>query len=111
MSNKPTGLKYDSGKPRMELLPTIALEEVAKVLTFGANKYGAWNWAGGIVYSRLIGAALRHIFAWIRGENLDPESGLSHLAHAACCILMIIHFIKADRAQLDDRYIEPTNEN
>lgn len=102
--NELTGKKFDAGKPRMELLPPVALEEVAKVLTFGASKYGAWNWAGGIVYSRLAGAALRHIFAWLRGEQTDPESGISHLGHAACCILMLLEFSSRGKDNLDDRF-------
>lgn len=64
---------------------------------------GQWNWAKGFTWSRLIGAALRHLFAFARGEDRDPESGLSHLAHAGCCILFLITH---ERCKLgtDDRY-------
>lgn len=97
------GKKFDQGKPRMELLPPLALEEIAKVLTFGAQKYDPWNWAKGISYSRLLGAALRHLLAWGRGENTDPESGLSHLAHAGCCVLFLLHMEKL-KPEMDDRF-------
>lgn len=81
--------KDDAGKPRMELLPPVALEAVARVLTYGAQKYGAENWRG-VERSRYIGAALRHVFAHVRGEKHDPETGESHLAHAACSLLFAL---------------------
>lgn len=96
------GLKYDTGKPRMDLLPAYSLEQIALVLGFGAQKYASWNWSKGIAYSRLLGAALRHLFAWARGENTDKESGLSHLAHAGCCILFLI-WMSEHRKDMDDR--------
>lgn len=82
------GKKYDGEKPRMYLLPPKALTEVAKVLTFGANKYDENNWKKlDNLQNRYTGAALRHIFAHMDGEELDPETGLDHLAHALCCLL------------------------
>ena len=89
---KEEGTKHDSQKIRLELLPTEALEEVAKVLAFGAKKYDDWNWAKGMAYSRLIGAFFRHSFAWARGIDKDQETTLSHLSHAACCILFLITY-------------------
>lgn len=83
-------VKFDSSKIPLELLPPEALVEIAKVLAFGAKKYSAWNWAKGFAWSRLAGAALRHLFAWLGGEDKDPESGLSHLSHCACCLLFLI---------------------
>lgn len=99
------GRKDDSQKVRLELLPTGALEDVAKVLAFGASKYGDYNWAQGMAWSRLLGAMLRHTFAFSRGELNDPESGHSHIAHAVCCGLFLITYIsknlgKDDRAKL-----------
>lgn len=174
------GLKYDTGKPRTDLLPTDALLEVALVLDYGAKKYtkygectcrakdfrsvntgedpvpapaaatptkrtsetaaqsshkdnasraspgdaptpieskstasssaptagsiehsttcgvhcvvrrGERNWEKGMAWGRLSGALLRHLFAWMNGEDRDPESGMRHLAHAACCALMLL---------------------
>lgn len=100
------GSKYDDEKPDMALLSSIALEEVAKVMTFGKKKYAAHNWRKGIVYSRLLAAALRHVFAFLRGEDKDPESGLSHLAHAMCCLMFCLEFT-ITKPSLDDRYKEP----
>ena len=82
------GIKYDGEKPKMNLLPPKAIVEVAKVLTFGAEKYDAENWRKlDDLQNRYTAGALRHIFAHMDGENLDPETGLSHMAHALCCLL------------------------
>ena len=96
------GLKYDQEKPPMELLDAYALEELTKVLAFGKKKYAAENWRQGINTTRLLGAALRHIFAFLRGEDNDPESGLSHIAHAMCCCMFILWMTK-ERSDMDDR--------
>lgn len=102
--NQTTGKKFDQDKPRMGLLPSLALEEVAKVLTFGAKKYAPWNWVGGIAYERLIGAALRHLGKFQRGEDLDDETNISHLAHATCCLLFLLEFQLRGHTELDDRH-------
>lgn len=85
------GRKDDSEKARLDLLPVRALELVARVLGFGARKYGVDNWR--LVEDarrRYYAAALRHMFAWWAGEQLDPDTGVSHLAHAACCVLFLL---------------------
>ena len=87
----------------MDLLPSKALNEVARVFSFGADKYGDHNWRAGLKWSRLAGATLRHVTAWISGETNDPESGLNHLAHAACNLLMLIEYDALDLGE-DDRW-------
>lgn len=99
------GLKYDKEKIQVELLSPTWLEGVGMVLTFGAKKYAAHNWRKGIQLSRLLGACLRHVFAFMRGEDKDPESGLSHLYHASCC-LMFASEIHRTKPELDDRVKE-----
>lgn len=82
------GRKYDGGKPQLYLLPPKSINEVGKVLTFGAEKYDPHNWRKvDDLQNRYTSAALRHIFAHIDGEDVDEETGLSHLAHAMCCLL------------------------
>jgi hypothetical protein len=95
-------VKADGEKVRLELLPTEALEEIAKVLTFGAKKYDDNNWRKGFKWLRVIGATFRHLYAWVRGESKDPETGISHLAHAGCNILFLITFEKTGTGT-DDR--------
>lgn len=87
---KAEGTKHDSDKVRLDLLPPYPLECIAEILTYGAQKYSPWNWTKGIHYSRLYRATLSHLFAWARGEILDPESGKPHLWHAGCNILFLI---------------------
>lgn len=101
----PTGsaLKFDDGKLPLHLLSTEAMNQTAAVLQFGADKYAAHNWRKGFVWSRPLAAAMRHITAFNAGEDKDPESGLSHLAHAACCIMFLLEFEKTHK-ELDDRY-------
>lgn len=84
--------KHDQDKLPLNLLPFESLIETSKVLQHGANKYAPSNWRKGIAYSRLIAAALRHIFAFATGEKLDSESNLHHLAHASCCILFLLSY-------------------
>lgn len=97
------GLKYDSTKPRMDLIDPAFLEDLANVLTFGAKKYTAHNWRNGIHTSRLIAAAYRHLGAINKGEDLDPESNLPHAAHLGCCV-MFLHWILANKPEFDDRW-------
>jgi hypothetical protein len=97
------GHKFDSGKPPLSLLDPYALTEVAKVLAFGAGKYDKHNWRRGISYSRLMDAALRHLMDFNNGEDLDPESKLSHIAHASCCLMFLLWMVQ-HRSDLDDRY-------
>lgn len=82
--------KFDGDKVPLDLLPVDALEEIGKVLAFGAKKYGPRNWEKGMTWGRLYAALLRHLFAWWKGEDFDEETGLSHLAHAACCVLFLL---------------------
>jgi hypothetical protein len=83
-------IKFDREKPRMDLIPAEALWEVGKVMTLGMVKYSAHNWRSGFQWSRLYAAAQRHLNQWIIDEGPDKDSGLSHLSHAACCILMLL---------------------
>ena len=98
-----TALKFDDGKLPLHLLSTEAMNQTAAVLAFGAEKYAEHNWRKGFVWSRPLSAAMRHITAFNAGEDKDPESGLSHLAHAACCIMFLLEFEKTNK-ELDDRY-------
>lgn len=103
---KGTGLKYDGDKPRVDLLDPLALEGIARVMGFGAKKYAAHNWRGGIAFSRLIGAVLRHTLAILRGEDIDSESGFPHVDHLGCCWMFLSNMMKT-RPDMDDRW-KPT---
>jgi hypothetical protein len=95
--------KYDEGKPPVSLISTKALIEEAKVMAYGEKKYGRDNWRKGFTYSRLLDAALRHILAYNDGEDKDKETGISHLAHARCCLGFLLEQEKT-HPELDDRH-------
>lgn len=100
---KDQALKKDDGKPPLGLISRIALEEEAKVMAFGAAKYGTHCWRKGMDFSRLGDAALRHVFAFMDGEDKDAETGLSHLAHARCCLAFLLEY-EGKKIGTDDRF-------
>lgn len=100
-------IKHDQDKPDYSLIPTEALDEIAAVWTFGQRKYAAFNWTKGFAWRRPLAASLRHIYAFLRGEDRDPESGLLHLAHAVCCLMMVITFYKTKTGK-DNRHATNT---
>lgn len=63
------GSKNDQGKPRLELIPPFALEEVANVMEFGAEKHGLYSYLAGFSWCEMIGGILRHVYKFIRGED------------------------------------------
>lgn len=97
------GLKYDDGKPDFSMVSLDLMEEVAKVRMFGAKKYERDNWKKGFKVTRSCAAALRHIFAFLSGETVDPESGLSHLAHGVCCLEHAMYDMR-HHPENDDRF-------
>lgn len=97
------GTKYDEGKLRLDLVPVEAVEGMARVLGMGAAKYGDRNWEHGIKFSRVYAAMLRHLFAWWNGEDLDPESGLSHLDHVLCNAAFLRTYVQREQVAYDDR--------
>lgn len=97
------GKKYDNGKPAMHLIPPVAMAGEAMAMGFGEAKYGSYNWLGGMAWSRLVAAAMRHLMAWHSGESTDTETGLSHLAHARCCLGMLMGY-EAYGLGEDDRF-------
>lgn len=100
--NQEQGTKHDEGKLRYDLIPAYPMEMLAAVFTFGSKKYDDWNWIKGIKYSKLFGSLFRHTWDFIKGEDLDKESGLPNLAHAMCNVCMLLYFYKF-RKDLDDR--------
>lgn len=102
-NKKEGGKKSDNGKPRISLIPTDALNQMAIGFTYGANKYGEHNYRNGIKISRLLDAAYRHMNAFKEGEDLDPESGNNHLAHAMASLAMAT-FMFYNRPDMDDRW-------
>ena len=85
------GQKDDERKPRTDLYPPGSLLEIARVLGHGADKYCDNGYREvPDATRRYTAAALRHVLAFMQGERVDPESGLHHLAHAACSLMFVI---------------------
>lgn len=97
------GHKADAGKPPCELLSPIAALGTAQVLAFGAKKYAPNNWRKGLAWMRIIGAIFRHLYAFMAGEDLDPETQLPHVDHVACEVMFLQELYRT-RKDLDDRY-------
>jgi hypothetical protein len=90
---KELGKKYDNEKLRWSLLPLEALQDVVNVLEFGAKKYAPDNWKYvDNAQARYWDAAMRHMIAYKIDNQTDSETGLSHLAHAICCLLFLSQF-------------------
>jgi len=111
-------MKFDEGKAPLALIPPEALLEIAEVFGFGAEKYGVNNWRDdGEKYGvnnwrddgdstsklRTYSSIQRHLNAWHAGEDLDPESGKTHLSHAATQLMILMMHCK-EHPTLDDRY-------
>ena len=101
---KSPGLTFDDGKSPLALLPKLPLELVADVFGKGASKYAMHNWRAGIQVTRNLSCALRHIFAYNEGEDLDPELGTNHLANAIVRLMFVIE-TAATHPEMDDRYL------
>lgn len=106
LSHPTQAARFDQGKPRMELVDLNILEAIAKVAAFGAKKYSDNNWRKGFPWLQPYASMMRHLKKWHDGEDIDPESGLFHLDHAAWNIHALIAFRERGTGQ-DNRYIEP----
>lgn len=99
---KTEGVKDDTGKVRIELVPPELVYAVATILTSGAIKYADRNWELGMDWGRVFGALMRHLWSWWGGKGpttksflfgeLDDETKHSHLWHAGCCIAFLITY-------------------
>ena len=93
------GMKFDGGKLDYTLVPWDGMDEVVKVLEFGAKKYARDNWKKvEHANTRYLAAAFRHLIHHNNGEAADPETGISHLAHATCCMLFLLALEKQNGA-------------
>lgn len=99
------------GKVQLELLPTVALREEAQVLQHGAEKYGMRNWRiDHISALTYVGAIMRHLLAWADGEDIDPDSGLSHLSHIRASCGLVLDAQERDCLIDDRQYAESFSE-
>lgn len=86
--NSRVGMKWDGEKAMWDLLDFEFMDQSVKVLTMGAIKYAPNNWHK-VKPHRYRAAMMRHISAYLQGQECDPESNLSHLAHVFCNIMFL----------------------
>lgn len=97
------GLRYNTGKAQWSLVDMPSLEPMVRVMEYGAGKYAPHNWKKGMAHTQIADCLMRHLFAWLNGEDNDPESGQSHIAHVQANAMMLQFNIK-NHPDLDDRY-------
>ena len=88
---KGTGLRFNEGKPRYDLLHPTSMKGIVSVLSAGAIKYAERNWEKGMKWSNVISSLKRHLAAIEVGEDYDKETGLLHIDHLQCNA----HFLSA----------------
>jgi len=94
MKNDQT-IKADAGKPRVGLVPTQIIRDIARVREYGLNKYGESESWRRVEYERYVDALGRHYLAFLDDPHgVDEESGISHLAHIACNVAFLCEFEK-----------------
>lgn len=101
MENK-EGLRYNNGKDRYDLLEPYAIQQLVKVFSRGAEKYEPYNWEKGMKWSSVLASLKRHVAAFEQGKDLDDETLLPHMAHAAWNALALVSYMKI-APQYDDR--------
>lgn len=105
ISKKPTNPKDAFGikKASLSTVPSPVLMEVGIGMQEGACKYGRHNYrAIGVRGSVYYDATVRHLMAWWEGEDIDPDSGLSHVTKAICSLVVLRDAMMQDKFN-DDR--------
>lgn len=98
-----TGGEKGTKPSQLGWIDPLALIELGNVAGYGAEKYAKWNYLKGYDWSLSYNAMMRHLNAFWSGEDIDPESGSSHLAHAAWHCLALLAFSIRDKGT-DDRF-------
>lgn len=101
-------LRYNKGKTKWSLVDFKSLESMVDVLDYGCTKYSRNNWKKGMPITEVSESLLRHMFAFLSGEDKDPESGIDHLGHVMCNA-MFLSYIMREEKHFDDRNYEDTN--
>ncbi len=102
-NKKGSGARRNRGKVSFSIVPMHLLSGVARILMGGSLKYAPYNWSSGMKWSVCMDCAFRHIFKfWYMGEELDEESGETHLDHAICNLMFLKHYMAAYK-EGDDR--------
>ena len=101
-------LRYNQGKLEWSLVDFDSLEGLVRVLEYGKDKYARDNWKLGMPVTQVTESLMRHLFAFAKGEDVDPESGCRHISHVLCNA-MFLEYILREKQHYDDR--KPSNLN
>ena len=93
-TKKGSGVRFNEGKVQWGLLPLASLEGCVRIFEFGAEKYSIGNWERGMSWRAVYESLQRHMASWQAGEELDLESGLPHIDHALCNLIMLSQYRK-----------------
>jgi hypothetical protein len=100
------GTRHNQGKLKWSLVPQSALAPMVRVLEFGAEKYAPFNWQKGLSITEICESMKRHLDAFMEGEDIDPESGISHIGHLQCNTLFL-SWMMEHKPEFDDRHNKP----
>ena len=109
-ASAPVGLRFDDGKNKLHLIPPDALWALGEVFTRGALKYADRNWEKGMPWSTVEGCMYRHFLKYQLGEDIDEETGCSHLAHVAWNAMVLLAYQLRGMDEFDDRPEIPKRE-
>lgn len=98
-----SGIRHNKGKREWSLLSFTALGGLVDVLSFGLKKYSRDNWKKGLKQTETADSLMRHLFAYLGGEDKDPETGLSHISHVQCNAMFMEYF---DGTEWDNRFVK-----
>lgn len=105
MKSKTGGLRYNEDKLKWSLVDFDSLENMVHVLMYGEKKYDSHNWKKGLPYTSTVESMLRHLYAFLKGEDIDPESGLPHTGHIMCNAMFLDYYSQYCK-DMDDRFID-----
>lgn len=101
--NEEKALRYNTGKVKWSLVHYKSLEPMVKVLEYGAKKYAPFNWMKGLNRKEILESMQRHLAALIDGEEIDSESGISHMGHVMCNGMFYNYFTDNESVSLQDK--------
>ena len=103
--SKKGGLRHNSGKPRVHLVPEEAIIAMALGFMAGEKKYPKFNYRAGHSWLETSDSLRRHLYKWLQGEDIDQESGVFHLQLVLTNAAML-EYNRVHHPDLDDRYLK-----
>lgn len=94
--------RHNKGKLKWSLIDYKSLEPMVKVLEFGAKKYDRENWKKGLPFTDICDSLMRHLYSFMDGEDIDAESGISHIGHILCNAMFLSYMVE-NKKELDNR--------